>query len=175
MRKIIIPIFILMIILCSCSGKNKMANDLINKVNALWDGKEFTDPQKAIEYLNEVIKLQPDNDSSYIIRGNIYGTLGQHQMAIDDYTKAIGLNPTNAECFNNRATIYNKLGQYQLAIKDLDEAIRLNSNDAAFYSNRGSIHLRHGDQKTGCLDAQKACALKFCDLLEWAKKEKYCR
>lgn len=174
-RKIIIPfLFLFLTFLYSCSEKSETATDLINKASALWNGKEFAEPQKAIEYLNKAITLQPDNDAAYNMRGNIYGALGQQQKAIEDFSKAIQLNPTNADYFNNRGSIYNKLGQYQQAIKDFDEAILFDSNVAAFYNNRGGVQLRHGDKKIGCLDAQKACALKFCDLLEWAKKEGIC-
>lgn len=175
MRKIIVPVFLVLIFLCSCSEKSETAADWINKANALWNGKGFNEPQKAIEYLNKAIKLQPDNDAAYNLRGNIYGALDKRQLAIDDFSKAIQLNPTNADYFNNRGNIYNKLGQYQQAIEDFDKAILFDSNVATFYNNRGGTHLRHGDKKIGCLDVQKACALKYCDALEWAKKEGYCR
>jgi len=175
MQRIIILILLFITFLCSCSEKSETAADWINKANALWNGKGFNEPQKAIEYLNKAIKLQPDNAETYSMRGNVYSSLGQNQLAIDDFSKAIKLNPTNADYFNNRGSIYNKLGQYQQAIKDFDEAILFDSNVASFYNNRGGVHLRHGDKKTGCLDVQKACALKFCDALEWAKKEGYCR
>jgi len=36
------------------------AVDCLYKAYALWDGQKVTDPQKAIEYLNNAIKLQPD-------------------------------------------------------------------------------------------------------------------
>ena len=72
-------------------------------------------------------------------------------------------------------TIYNKLGQYQQAIEDFDEAILFDSNVATFYNNRAAVHLKHGDKKIGCLDAERACVLKYCATLEWAKKEGYCR
>ena len=175
MYRIIVPIFLLLTFLCSCSEKSETAAEWINKANALWNGKEFSEPQKAIEYLNNAIKLQPNNADIYNLRGNIYGKLGQNQLAIDDFSKSIQLNPNNPDDYNNRGSIYNKIGQYQQAIEDFNEAIRLNPNDALFYNNRGAIHLRHGNKILGCLDAQKACALKFCEALEWAKKEGYCR
>jgi len=175
MRKIIVPIFLILIFLCSCSGKSETAGDCVNKANALWNGKEFTEPQKAIEYLNKAIKLQTNNAETYSMRGNVYSSIGKNQLAIDDFSKAIKLNPTNADYFNNRGSIYNKLGQYQQAIEDFDEAILFDSNVATFYNNRAAVHLKHGDKKIGCLDVRKACALKYCDALEWAKKEGYCR
>ena len=175
MYRFIVSIFLFLTLLCSCSVKNETAADWINKADALWNGKEYTKPQKAIEYLSKAIKLQPDNDAAYNIRGNIYGILGQSQQAIDDFSKAIQLNPTNADYFNNRGSIYNKIGHYQQAIKDFDEAILYDSNAATFYNNKAAVHLKHGDKKIGCLDAERACVLKYCATMEWAKKEGYCR
>ena len=50
MQKIIILIFLILTFICSCSKTNENAEDLINKAKLLWDGKQYTDPKKAIEY-----------------------------------------------------------------------------------------------------------------------------
>ena len=175
MYKSFVPIFIILIFFCSCSGKSEQAADLINKANALLSEKEFNEPQKAIDYLTEAVKLQPDNHEIYNMRGCIYMTTGKNQLAYDDFNKAIQLNPKNADYYNNRGTLYEKTGHHKHAIKDFDEAILYDSNAVQFYNNRGSVHLHYGDQKIGCLDAERACELKSCDLLEWAKKQKYCK
>jgi len=175
MYKIIIFIFLSLVFLCSCSNKTEQAADLINKADALINEKGISKPQKALEYLNKAIELQPDNASAYGIRGYIYFSLEKYQQAIDSFSKAIQLNPTKAEYFNSRGAIYNKISQYEKAIDDFNQAILFDSNDAAFYNNRGTVQLKHGDKKIGCLDAEKACVLKSCDLLDWAKKEGYCR
>jgi tetratricopeptide (TPR) repeat protein len=175
MHKIIIFIFLVLTFLCSCSGKTDTAADLIHKANALINEKGINEPQRALEYLNKAIELQPDNEAAYNLRGFIYFNQGQNQQAIDNFSKAIQLNPTNAENFNSRGSVYNKIGQYQEAIQDFNNAILLDSNAAQFYNNRGSTHLKHGDKKIGCLDAERSCVLKSCDLLELAKKEGYCQ
>ena len=88
MYKSIIPIFLLLIFFCSCSGKSEQAADLINKANALLSEKEFNEQQKAIDYLTEAVKLQPDNHEIYNMRGCIYMTTGKNQLAYDDFNKA---------------------------------------------------------------------------------------
>jgi tetratricopeptide (TPR) repeat protein len=69
------------------------------------DGGKFTDPIKAIEYLNNAIKLQPDYARAYKIRGDAYGNLGQNQRAIEDYNEAIRLKLDNAEAYSNRGLL----------------------------------------------------------------------
>lgn len=176
MYKIIVLIFLsLVFLLCSCSNKSEQAADLISKADALINEKGINEPQRALDYLNKAIELQPDNASAYGVRGYIYLSLEKYQQAIDSFSKAIQFNPTRAEYFNSRGAVYNKISQYEKAIEDFNQAILFDSNDAAFYNNRGTAHLKHGDKKIGCLDADRACALKSCDLLEWAKKEGCCR
>ena len=65
MRKVIVSIFVVSIFLilaflCSCSENNETASDSINKSSLLWDGKKYTELKKAVEYLNNAIKLQPE-------------------------------------------------------------------------------------------------------------------
>ena len=45
------------------------AVDWFYKAYALWDGGKYTDPKKAIEYLNNAVRLQPDLVEAYINRG----------------------------------------------------------------------------------------------------------
>jgi tetratricopeptide (TPR) repeat protein len=48
--------------------------------------------KKAIEYLNNGIKLKPGDALTYKNRGRAYYGLGQYQSAIEDYNEAIRLN-----------------------------------------------------------------------------------
>ncbi len=151
------------------------AIDLFNKALSLCEGTKCTDPQKAIEYLNKAIHLQPDFANAYGARGNAYGNQRQYQLALKDYDKAINLMPDKAVFFNNRGNVYKDLNKYQLAIEDYNEAIRLKPDNIEAYHNRGNAYFIQGNYELGCPDAQKACELGNCQLLEWAKDRKYCR
>ena len=148
-----------------------LAYNLLNNAFALCSSGKCTDPQKAIEYLNEAIKLKPDLAEAYNNRGNAYGDLGQHQQAITDYNEAIRLKPDYANAYSNRGIAYDNLGEYQRAIEDLNESIRLKPDYANAWKNRALIYLNHGNKNLGCPDAQKACELGYCKLLE----EGHCR
>ena len=47
--------------------------------------------QRAVEDLDEAIRLDPKYADNYYNRGNAYGKLGEHQRAIQDYERAIQL------------------------------------------------------------------------------------
>ena len=137
MKKIVILFFLVLTLICACSKSSENAEDLINEANLLWDGKQYTDPQKAIEYLNKAIKLQPDYAETYNQRGVAYKNMGNNKQAIEDFNTAIRLQPDLVLAHYNRATIYNNLGQYKEAIADCSEAIRLKPDFSEAYNIRG--------------------------------------
>jgi tetratricopeptide (TPR) repeat protein len=151
------------------------ATDWFKKAVAFWDGEKYTAPKKAIEYLNNAIRLQPGYADAYYSRGFAYDNLGQYQSSIKDYNNAIRLKPDDAIAYSNRGKAYAKLGHNQLAIKDFNEAIRLQPDYVNAYNNRSFAYLLQGNNNLGCRDAQKACALGLCTVLKWAKGKGYCR
>jgi len=125
MSKIIVSIFIVLAFLCSCSEKNKTASDWLEKEKALWDGKQYTDPKKAIEYLNNAIKLEPNNAETYTKRGAAYISLGQYKKAIEDLSKAISLKQDYDSAYNNRGGAYLLEGNKELGCPDAKKACAL--------------------------------------------------
>jgi tetratricopeptide (TPR) repeat protein len=134
--------------------------DWINKALSLWDGENFSEPEKAIEYLNMAIILKPDYAEAYDYRGTAYANFGQYQRAIQDYNLAIRLKPDYVEAYFDRGTTYGKnLGQYQRAIEDFNEAIRLRPDNAEFYNHRGLLYHILGQYQRAIEDYNKAIRL----------------
>jgi tetratricopeptide (TPR) repeat protein len=126
MRKIIVSIFLVLTFLCS-PAMGEMAADWFDKANALWDeqGRKFADSKKAIEYLNEAIKLKPDFADAHYNRGSAYRYLGQYQRAIKDYNNALRLKPDYVEAYNNRGVTYLLQGNNNLGCHDAQKACAL--------------------------------------------------
>jgi tetratricopeptide (TPR) repeat protein len=125
MRKIVVCIFLVLTLICSCSEKPKAESDWIEKEKALWDGKKYTDPQKAIEYLNNAIKLEPNNAETYFKRGTAYVNLRQYQLALNDFNDAIRLKPDVANVYNDRGVIYLMHGNKVFGCNDVQKACEL--------------------------------------------------
>jgi tetratricopeptide (TPR) repeat protein len=158
MRKIIVSIFLVITFLCS-TAMSETAADWFYKTGALSDGNMYTDPIKAIEYLNNAIKLQPDDETFYYNRGVAYDNMGQYQSAIKNYNQAIHLKPDYAEAFYNRGIIYNEIGQYKSAVKDFNEAISLQPNDVEAYNGRGCAYDKLGQYQRAIEDYNQAIRL----------------
>jgi tetratricopeptide (TPR) repeat protein len=136
------------------------AVDWNKKALELWQGIKYTDPQKAIEYLNEAIRLNPNYAMAYNNRGAAYINLGQHQRAIEDYNNAIRLKPDYANAYNNRGAAYINLGQHHRAIEDYNNAIRLKPDYADAYYNRGAAYINLGQHQRAIENFNNAIRLK---------------
>lgn len=139
------------------------AEDWVKKAVALSDGHKFSAPQKAIEYLNNAIKLQPNYADAYGSLGDAYADLRLYQRAIDNYNEVIRLQPNNAlntVAYLHRGYAYHDLGQSQRAIEDYSESIRLYSNNAIAYLHRGIAYQELGQRQRSMADYNEAIRLQ---------------
>ena len=112
--------------------------------------------EEAIKSCDELIKLDSENKTAYVNRGDAYTNLKNYDKAIIDYTKAIDLDPNHKYAHNNRGFLYNLLGEYKKAIVDLDKAILLNQNFKTAYFNRGVSYYNLRDYDKAMSDLNKA-------------------
>ena len=144
------------------------------KAVALWNGKKYVNPAKAVEYLTNAVNLNPDYADAYYSRGFAYYELGKYKAAVRDYDKAIRLHSDDAIAFNNRGKAYAKLRKYDQAINDFNEAIRLQPSNVNAYNNRAYAYLLQGNKKAGCRDARKSCDMGLCIVIKWAQRKGFC-
>ncbi|MFQ5924663.1 MAG: tetratricopeptide repeat protein, partial [Dehalococcoidia bacterium] len=81
--------------------------------------------ERAIEDLDEAIRLDPRVAMSYGNRGFAYYNLGEFERAIEDYDEAIRLDPQDAVAYVLRAMAYTLLNMDSAAQQDIDRAIEL--------------------------------------------------
>ena len=90
------------------------------------------DEKKYIESANistKTIKLRPDYDWAYNLRGDAYAGQQQYAQAIADYSTAIRLNPDYTIAYHNRAYVYLHLKNIDQARVDFLQATKLAPND----------------------------------------------
>lgn len=122
------------------SSTNLVALNLVDMALALFVDGKLTDPAKAIGYLGEAIRLNPDKNLLifvYTVRGATYGLIGKNQEATEDFNKAISMNPNSADTYIVRGALYLEMGQYELALNDTNQAVLLEPNNAAAFATRG--------------------------------------
>lgn len=115
------------------------AVEWFEKATALMDGGKYSDPDKAIEYLSQVIRLDHNYVRAYFLRGMLYTDLKQLDRAISDYDQLIRIMPKFSVPYNQRAKLYIALKQFDRAIADYNRVIRLDPHPVNYIS-RGEAY-----------------------------------
>lgn len=79
----------------------------------------------AIYFLDKAIKIKPEKEDRYIIRGNLKYKTGDFEGALVDFSRTITLDPNNATAHYQRALAKKSLGLISEAQIDFDAAKEL--------------------------------------------------
>ncbi|MQF69594.1 tetratricopeptide repeat protein [SAR202 cluster bacterium AD-804-J14_MRT_500m] len=82
--------------------------------------------QRALEDADTMISQNSSNPfwtvSAYNLKGLVYHTTGEYELAINSYSQAIELSPEHATIYSHRASAYEMLGLYSEQQADEDSA-----------------------------------------------------
>lgn len=66
--------------------------EILDGIRSLTEKEEYN---KALQEVNQLLETNPDNDTAWYLKGNIYKKQEMWQDAINSYTQAIAINPKN--------------------------------------------------------------------------------
>jgi len=134
--------------------------------------------KEAINYLNEVIKENPQNDQAFSIKANALNQLASETKNWDHTVKALRcaeealqINRNNETALFNRAWSLVDLGRPTEALEYADKALEINANNVyAWYNKAWAHHLLHQIKEAlMCCDKMKEIRPEFNG---WAEKMK---
>jgi tetratricopeptide (TPR) repeat protein len=136
--------------------------------------REMGQPLRAIEVLDEAIRLDPNSSAAYNNRGIAYSDLGEYQQAIQDYDEAIRLDGVSIQAYLNRGVAHVELGRPDRAIGDSLMAITLAPQQGGGYALGAVAYTLLGDEAEARRHFDRAVELGFSpDFLErelWGAK-----
>ena len=97
---------------------------------------------EALEKLELVMKLDPDNALNYNSMGRYYVSQKEYDKAIDSYEKAIDLDEERAVIHFNLGLVYAYKEDYDRAIESYEKAIELEPADPYFHYNLGRAYYK---------------------------------
>jgi len=115
---------------------------------------------EAIYHYNEVLRIIPDDLSTYTFRGIAYSEIGQNLKAIENFDKTVKLRANYADDFNNRGIAYFRLKQNDKAIEDFTKAISSKAEYADAFNNRGAALIKLEQPLRAIKDFSKAIQIK---------------
>ena len=115
--------------------------------------------QKAKDYFEKVIKINPNYADAHYNLGNIFNNLGEYQKAKSCHEKVIELNPNYVNAHNNLGNIFRELGRKQKAKECFEKAIEINPNYVNAHNNLGNIFKGLGEKQKA-----KECFVKAIEI-----------
>lgn len=105
------------------------------------------DSNKAFDYFDKSILLNPKFAQGYTNRGMLLMQSGQLQSALSDFDKALSLEPKNAVALTNKGAVLIGLGEYQAAESIFTQALQQPDVDSTIASyNLGRVFESTGNR-----------------------------
>jgi len=104
------------------NGFSDRANYLVRQAQE----KAMTgDHETAVNYLKEVVDMEPKHVAAFTMLGDCHDCLGQHEQAIAYYSQALEMDPFHADAWFNKGMTLKALGQADEATKCIERSIEL--------------------------------------------------
>lgn len=110
---------------------------------------------KAIEYLDKSIDLNPSYADAYVLKGDIYSSMTYYEKALSSYGRASFLEPRNAQINYNLGNCFIRLGKDNLAIEQWTKAIQNDSTYILAYAGRASLFMKNKNFEAAVNDYNK--------------------
>lgn len=120
--------------------------------------KREKDYERALEDMNEAIKLQPHYAGFFINRAFLRYNLDDYFGAMADYDYAISLDPTNVVAYFNRGLLLAEVHGNDRAIQDFTKVLQLNTDDYRALLNRSRLYEETGNYILAIEDLNKVIA-----------------
>lgn len=107
------------------------------------------DIDKALDDINEAIKLEPTNAGLYINRSYMRYRINDIRGTMDDLDYAISLDPNNVTAHYNRALLRSEVGANNKAIDDYNFVLERDPDNYPAFYNRTMMLINTGQYQQG--------------------------
>lgn len=115
--------------------------------------------ERAIEDLNKVLVLEPDNVLALIRRGAAFGELGETGRGLVDLDRAVALAPNSSQAYFYRGLIHSRRNEAAAALSDYDAALQRGPRNVDALASRAAIHSLDGKFDLAIRDLDAAIAI----------------
>jgi tetratricopeptide (TPR) repeat protein len=100
---------------------------------------------KAMQYIDKAIALDPRSVDAYIVKGDIYTERNIGTEAAANYNKALDIDKIAVEAILRKAILYRRTTNYDVAIETLNDAIKVDPSFAPAYRELGENYYLKGN------------------------------
>jgi len=118
------------------------------------------DMDKAINYYNEALELNPDEAEPWFGLGVCYKNKNEYDKAIECYEKAISIRPSFYSAHINIGNIYKLKNELDKAVEFYKKALLFNQNDSDAYNSLGLLYFDRYEIEEAIYCFKKAIQIK---------------
>ena len=111
-------------------------------------------------YLNQAIRLQPQNPNALRLLGVIVAQQGQSNLALELINRALQFFPKNPLALSNLGNVFLSLKRFDEAIEAFDKSIKLDPKYTEAWSNKGNVYFELKEFEQALVCQEKAIQLK---------------
>jgi tetratricopeptide (TPR) repeat protein len=120
-------------------------------------------PVRALELLNRAVESNPENEGTFVNRGNYYASVHRWREAIEDYAQALKLNPASVVASVESARVHLELNRADIAIEELHAALDVDPNVHDAYILLSTAYEKQGRKTEAAAALNEAKRLKDSD------------
>jgi tetratricopeptide (TPR) repeat protein len=125
---------------------------------------------KAIEYFEEILKSQPDNQQARYEIANCYDLQGRFDKAADVYQELIEANPFSCPAWYSLGVAYSKMGNFEKAIEAYDYCLAIDEDfmPASFNKANDLVEMERYEEAVkeflSVIEKDGQDAITFCNM-----------
>lgn len=129
------------------------AESYVNFGNDFLDRREW---DKAKEYFERALKVNPKYPDAWYNLGRMYYDMRDYRKAIEKQKKAVEIDPQNADAWEILGLAFCCLGKHEEAVANLEKASNLNPREPRVWYNLGWAYSQKGNYKRAIEKYKKA-------------------
>ncbi len=149
-----------------------MNSKIVFYLNKSLESLRSSNLDSAELYLNQALKLQPNNPHTLRLLGVVYAQRKDYSEALNHLNNSLKAFPKNSATMSNLGNVFFELKQYDNALDYYIKSIKIDPNNSATLSNLGSIffELKHYDKALEYYD--KSIIIDQNNYESWYNKSK---
>jgi|GEM_PF-3499110 len=134
----------------------KNQEDLNNRINIAWIYAFNKHYKEALDITDKIIKLDPNKQEIYYLRGFIFQKTEDYQMSANNFKKALSLNPKDIKSISALADVLQTKENYDESMYYYTQASMLEPQNYIYYLDIANIYFKKNDYAKAQINAQKA-------------------
>jgi tetratricopeptide (TPR) repeat protein len=120
--------------------------------------RDWGDLERAIQLLQRVLELNPENWASMWFIGKIYQRFDNHSAAYDWFKRSYAINPSQPDVAREASISAAEIGEADAAIKFAYRAIQIAPGNSGLYANLAVANLQAGRLEEADVAVRQALA-----------------